>query len=173
MRRRSRTSGRCAWIYPPFILQTDDGMTIQSPDDSRVIHLAVHPSAWTSTPPTLPSAPSSTPRLQPTPTQPRTSAGQATPAPLWSLPSSRGSNTYPPAPAISFIRYAHSIALCLLCEAGISLPPHPSTSDVETWRAAAEDFYRSRGWPWPAAFDEDSPDGALGVGAKYEYVTIE
>ncbi|OSC98659.1 hypothetical protein PYCCODRAFT_1438996 [Trametes coccinea BRFM310] len=151
----------------------------KSPDDSRVVHLAVHPSAWTSAPPSLPSAPSApSPAPQPTPTPShRPTASQARqpsyPASYASGhpgPTSAPTSSFPP---LAYIQYLHNFALCVLSGGAVALPPQPPTSELEAWRRAAMDVYRNRGWTWPAVFDKPFPSGSPEEGAVYEAVTIE
>ncbi|KAI0824697.1 hypothetical protein BC628DRAFT_1518236 [Trametes gibbosa] len=148
----------------------------KSPDDSRVVHLAVHPSAWTSAPPNLApavqnasSSPPSNPSTQrASATEPRTtshSSGSArpgfAPAPLSSYPS------------IAYIQYLHNIALGTISGGAINLPQQPSAFELVAWRTAAMDVYRNRGWVWPTIFDEPFPSGSIGDGATYEPVTLD
>ncbi len=151
----------------------------QSPDDSRVIHLAVHPSAWTSAPPTLPAAPTiATFASQPTatPTQPRASAGQSAPSPSWYPPLPQLSNPYlnaSPIPPIAYIHHLHNQALAIISAGAITSPSQPNSTDLEAWRSAAKDFYRVRGWPWPDIYDAPYPSGTAEQGVVYEPVTLE
>ncbi|KAI9001339.1 hypothetical protein BD414DRAFT_526548 [Trametes punicea] len=150
----------------------------KSPDDSRVVHLAVHPSAWTSSPPALPSisnAPSPAP--QPTSTthrppasQPRLSSYTVPPASTHPGPAP---SPLPPYPSVAYIQYLHNLALCVLSRGAIALPPQPPLSELETWRSAAMDVYRNRSWAWPTVFDVPFPSGSSEEGAVYEPVTIE
>ncbi|KAI0332426.1 hypothetical protein GY45DRAFT_1320933 [Cubamyces sp. BRFM 1775] len=154
----------------------------KSPDDSRIVHLAVHPSAWTSTPPPIPNAPSPSP--QPTPTthrapapqpriSPRTVSPRANAAPSSIPPSSPSSSLLMNSPPAAYLYYLHTLALCTLSGGAIPPPPQPDVPVLEAWRSTAVYSYRARGWTWPAIFDQPFPSGSAEEGAVYEPVTIE
>ncbi|KAH9894417.1 hypothetical protein C8Q73DRAFT_731613 [Cubamyces lactineus] len=148
----------------------------KSPDDSRIVHLAVHPSAWTSTPPSLPSASEATsPAPQATPTAHRAPAPQPrlSPSTLSSHRPSVASPLQSHFAAVEYIRYLHNLALCTLSGGAVALPAQPSASELEYWRSSAVDLYRSRSWTWPAVFDQPWPSGSSEDGAVYEPVTLE
>ncbi|EJF62839.1 hypothetical protein DICSQDRAFT_135104 [Dichomitus squalens LYAD-421 SS1] len=153
----------------------------KSPEDSRVVHLAVHPSAWSSAPPPLPSAaaaPSSTHAASFTNTpRSRTSAGQPTPTPAsWQAPLSQPypffhlPSSFSP---VAYIQHLHNTALGVLSAGGITLPAPPAINDIETWRIAARDLYHAQGWTWPDVFEQPFPSGNSQGGAVYEAVTLE
>ncbi|KAI1789059.1 hypothetical protein LXA43DRAFT_893679 [Ganoderma leucocontextum] len=148
----------------------------KSPEDSRVIHLAVHPSAWSSAPPPIPSAaPSTHASTRPIFTQSRASAGQPTPTyrqPLFTQPHPYP-HLSPSFPPLAHIQHLHNTALGILSAGGITLPTPPSINELEAWRSAAKDLYRSRGWVWPDIFDQPFPSGSPGQGAPYQLVTLE
>ncbi|RPD66720.1 hypothetical protein L226DRAFT_565512 [Lentinus tigrinus ALCF2SS1-7] len=163
-----------------FLKDNEKVEDVWKPEDSKVIHLAVHPSAWTSAPPAASahavdsSSSSSSPR--PTPTQqPRHSAGQPTPTPTYQPQLSQTRPAYPHAPflSVAYIQYIHNLALGVLSAGAVTLPTQPSINDLETWRAAAQALYRSRGWSWPSVYDEPFPSGSAEQGAVYQTVTIE
>ncbi|KAI0677016.1 hypothetical protein C8Q78DRAFT_60528 [Trametes maxima] len=163
-------------IFKGRLLKDDERVedVWKSPDDSRVVHLAVHPSAWTSSPPAPPSAaqeglpaPEPTPVSRPTPTtQPHLFSHAQQPVqpriqPMHSLPS------------VAYVHNLHNIALCILSAGAVAVPSQPPASELGTWRAAAMDVYRNRGWVWPSVFDEPFPSGSTDEGAVYEPVTLE
>ncbi|KAH9951848.1 hypothetical protein B0H21DRAFT_874422 [Amylocystis lapponica] len=131
----------------------------KSPDDSRIIHLAVHPSAWTGSPPgstiTPPDAQSpSRTSLPPHTTQP--------PLVHRSQPSLYAS-------PLTHVIVKHNIALGVLTTGPVAGNPPES----ESWRTLAVDTLRSHGWAWPAILDEEYPlPGNYGEGVKYERVTL-
>ncbi|KAI0722211.1 hypothetical protein C8T65DRAFT_628592 [Cerioporus squamosus] len=147
-----------------FLKDQEKVEEVWKPEDSRVIHLAVHPSAWTSAPPkAFVPAPTSSPvpESRPTPTQPPTSI--------------TGSSCVLscPFPSVAYIQYMHNLALGVLSAGAVALPTQPSINELETWRAAAQALYRSKGWSWPSVFDEPFPSGSGEQGAVYQTVTIE
>ncbi|KAI0772002.1 hypothetical protein BD413DRAFT_474790 [Trametes elegans] len=147
----------------------------KSPDESRVVHLAVHPSAWTSTPPGTQSTPqTSTAIPQPAP------ASRQVPQrvrflsdPVSGEQPSHDPSPSPPVPPVAYFQYLHNVALCTLSRGALALPAQPPASELGTWRTVAQDIYRSRGWTWPSIFDEPFPSGSSEEGAVYEPVTIE
>ena len=74
---------------------------------------------------------------------------------------------------MAYIQYIHNLALGVLSAGTVTLPTQPSINDLETWRTAAQDLYRSKGWTWPTVYDEPFPSGSPEQGATYETVTIE
>ncbi|EIW61486.1 uncharacterized protein TRAVEDRAFT_27083 [Trametes versicolor FP-101664 SS1] len=148
----------------------------KSPDDSRVVHLAVHPSAWTAAPPTLsPVSQAASPASPSTPTAQRPPVAQPRlyPQPPRSAHASPAHYPSAPVPVLAFIQHLHNLSLSVLSDGAIALPSQPTTSELGTWRAASVNFYVTRGWEWPAVFDEPFPSGSPEQGAVYEPVTIE
>ncbi|KAI0356484.1 hypothetical protein OH77DRAFT_1495312 [Trametes cingulata] len=152
----------------------------KSPDESRVIHLAVHPSAWTAGPPTIPSAAGqdSSPAPQPTPTTNRAPSAQQprlySSSQIWqAAQAGHAPSPIAPYPSVAYIQYLHNLALGVLSGGAVAMPAQPPTSELEAWRAAAMTVYRNRGWAWPTVFDEPFPSGAPEQGAVYEPVTID
>ncbi|KAI0637960.1 hypothetical protein C8Q77DRAFT_1166288 [Trametes polyzona] len=144
----------------------------KSPDDSRVVHLAVHPSAWTTAPPTIPPAAQTTSAASPvTPTSQRPAAMH--PRPYGVQAARSGQPSSPPFPSVAYIQYLHNLALGTLSGGAVTIPPQPSTSELSIWRAAAMSLYHNRGWAWPAVFDEPFPSGSAEEGAVYEPTTID
>ncbi|TFK92934.1 hypothetical protein K466DRAFT_643056 [Polyporus arcularius HHB13444] len=161
-----------------FLKDEEKVEEVWKPEDSRVIHLAVHPSAWTSGPPTasVPAPTSSPPSSsRPTPTQSHHSAREPAPTPTYQPRPSPVPSGYSqaPFPSVAFIQYLHNLALGVLSAGAVTLPTSPSINDLETWRAAAQALYRSKGWSWPGVFDEPFPSGSAEQGAVYQAVTIE
>ena len=149
--------------------QSEDRLTIpQSSDDIQVIHLAVHPSAWTSSPPNIgptePTPSSPLPRAAPQPAQPRHSH----PSELPSI-----SNAPPSLPSFAYMHYLHSLSLSVLSGGSVPLPTVPTVNELEIWRSAAQELYHSRAWPWPSIYDEPFPSGSPEPGATYQAVTLE
>ncbi|EMD40612.1 hypothetical protein CERSUDRAFT_148805 [Gelatoporia subvermispora B] len=134
----------------------------KSPEDSRIVHLAVHPSAWTSTPLSVASPSTSTAPVTPNP--PQTSQ---TPASRQHQLSAYGSHP------LSYIMFRHHGALHVLVH-GSYPDSGASLRELEPWRSIAIEALRSWGWSWPAVFDEEyPPSDGRGGGVKYERTTID
>jgi hypothetical protein len=141
-------------------------ITEQSPDELRIVHLAVHPSAWSSTPPDIPqatpAASSATPLPRPMPQNPP------------EIPISPATNFPPPIPQptqpLAFVLLKHQNALRALTHGAvgqvINIP------DLEASRSAAVQVVEAHGWSWPAILDEPFPAATAG-GVMYERVTIK
>ncbi|KAI0650201.1 hypothetical protein C8Q79DRAFT_901124 [Trametes meyenii] len=146
----------------------------KSPDDSRIVHLAVHPSAWTSSPPAPPSAPQ---EGSPVPEVTPVSRSMPTTQPhLFShvqQPVQPRSQSEYSLPSVAYVQYLHNVALCTLSAGAVAMPSQPPISELGTWRTAVMDIYRNRGWGWPAVFDQPFPSGSTEEGAVYEPVTLE
>ncbi|KAG6837961.1 hypothetical protein H0H93_008355 [Arthromyces matolae] len=123
------------------------------PDELRTVHLAVHSSAWTSTPPEIPTIPTPS-RNMPAPSQRRT---RRTAVP----------NIQAPHP-LSYILFLHQMAL-----ASLSAEMIPPASPVyqDTARSLALQVVQGHGWEWPAILDQPFPL-AVGGGLQYQRVTL-
>ncbi|OBZ76980.1 hypothetical protein A0H81_03795 [Grifola frondosa] len=145
-------------------------------DETRCVHLAVHPSAWASSPPHPPPAllqrthieSQPAPRQYVNPTQiPPTYGLQPhgmQPQTYGSQPQTHGFQ--PAAPSISplyYLMHKHNSALSVLFSGRLFTPP-ASAPDPELWRIVAVNIYRNKGWDWPSVFDEEYPP--LGILAK-------
>ncbi|KAG5636427.1 hypothetical protein H0H81_008102 [Sphagnurus paluster] len=129
-----------------------------SPDEPRIIHLAVHPSAWSSSPPEIPPP---TPTHTPQPSMPRRDPSR----PRFRMPSIRPVQSPHP---LSFILAKHQAALAALSR---DYQPQPLTiADQAEARAAAVQAVERHGWTWPDILDEEYPPATEG-GLKYERVT--
>jgi hypothetical protein len=139
--------------------------TKQSPDELRIVHLAVHPSAWSSVPPDIPQgapARSATPLPRPMPQNPpEIRVSPATnPPPLIPQP------THP----LAFVLLKHQSALRALTHEAVG---HIiDIADLEASRSAAVRAVEAHGWAWPLILDEQFPAATTG-GLMYERVTIE
>ncbi|KAK7695537.1 hypothetical protein QCA50_000173 [Cerrena zonata] len=157
-----------------------------SPDDSRVLHLAVHPSAWTGTPPLAPQSSQSrtTPLMTPSqspqivyPPMPTVPPPTPQPRPLSQQPATQltyRSLVPPPAGTpLTYVVHLHNNAVHVLTTGRLpSNPPEPS--QLTTSRMLAVSTLQSQGWFWPPQLDEEYPsyDGAS-TGVRYERVIIE
>ncbi|TFK55836.1 hypothetical protein OE88DRAFT_1652341 [Heliocybe sulcata] len=131
----------------------------KAPDDSRVIHLAVHYSAWTSTPPENPATTATTRSIAPSGT-PLNLFPQHRPPPPWPhLPSPAGMRSPQPhggtsRPALQFILHRHYQAISTLMNTSL---PLPNITDMATARRNAVSYVESFGWIWPSVLDEEFP----------------
>ncbi|KII95326.1 hypothetical protein PLICRDRAFT_48289 [Plicaturopsis crispa FD-325 SS-3] len=146
-------------------------------DETRVVHLAVHPSAWTSEPPQVHTSPTTTRAPIPSVTAPThavhrpfrvntTGPTRASRTPVFStrLPNEIG---------LGYIRFKHHVALTALTTGTILSPPtiNPVADRAEAVRAVA-----AHGWSWPDILDEPYPAPTAdeqSAGVRYERVTID
>ncbi|KAK7049658.1 hypothetical protein VNI00_005689 [Paramarasmius palmivorus] len=151
----------------------------KSPNEPRIIHLSVHPSAWTSKPPnadrlkeretqsSIPSSSISSVPTQDTPSRPppvQSPVTRIAPTPTTS-PTSPASN-HP----LAYILAKHKHALRVLMQDGSS--HDVSTVDIGHLRSAAVHFVEGHGYQWPAILDEPFPSGSDG-GLKYERTVVD
>lgn len=137
----------------------------KTPSDPRIIHLAVHPSAWT-------SSPSDT--AQPTPTL--SGISQVSPVPQTTAAPSTSSRTQQPSSrsvSLPFIVQKHNAALHVLTHGQLPSPPADPAAAREARSYAAGALY-AHGWSWPAVLDEEYPlaTGSAG-GVKYERTIVD
>ena len=170
MRKQWRIYGRCA--YHPFVHPMPQRLTCssQSSEDSPVVHLSVHPSAWTGA---LPA-----------------SAGQLPSPPLRDVqpppPSQRASQTstgsdasiladFTPGLPLAFISYQHKRALNTVTSGRPSPEAFPrSEFEYRVARSYAESVLRLHGVTWPSILDEEYPPFDESIeGIRYEEVIIE
>ncbi|KAF9263541.1 hypothetical protein L218DRAFT_901729 [Marasmius fiardii PR-910] len=151
----------------------------KSPDEPRIVHLSVHPSAWTSKPPT-PSTSSSTanPQIREQSiystnstytTMPFTSSfisSLQNPAPTRTIPLP-SSQHHP----LTYVLQKHQHALGFLTK-GKSNHVEPSL-DMGTLRARAIQFVESHGHQWPSILDEPFPSTTDAGGVVYEHTVID
>ncbi|KAF5333066.1 hypothetical protein D9611_002372 [Ephemerocybe angulata] len=141
----------------------------KSSTDSRILHLAVHPSAWEGQPPEVPTpetpAQDDLPSLPMSP--PATSYFPPTPSrmlfPL-EIPSiAPRAASYQPIP---FIALKHQSAIQALMTG--AAPPYEANDEL---RDAAKTSIERVGWIWPAVLDEAYPPSQPG-GLSYEPTVI-
>ncbi|KAJ6629129.1 hypothetical protein B0H10DRAFT_25296 [Mycena sp. CBHHK59/15] len=138
----------------------------QSPNEPRIVHLAVHPSAWSATPPDIPQPPLVAPLPLPTP-----SPSPLPPSPFISQafpPRPLQSGLPPPTHPLAFVSMKHQHALNALQQVR-SPPPE---IDIAAARFFAIQTVERQGWSWPSILDEEFPPTTTG-GLKYERVAIE
>ncbi|KIY46601.1 hypothetical protein FISHEDRAFT_46938 [Fistulina hepatica ATCC 64428] len=160
----------------------------QSPSEPRVVHLAVHSSAWTSEPPNRKGSaanPSSTP-LASAYSQASSSSSSTYPQPPLAIPTTPSirppfvpmyhiRSPAPPAHPLAFVRFRHDQALSVLSEANPTVPYGTQFLDEYTpveLRDAAAIFVNRAGYVWPSILDISFPLRAPG-GIRYEYAAIE
>ncbi|KAG6880307.1 hypothetical protein C0992_000084 [Termitomyces sp. T32_za158] len=134
-------------------------------DERRIVHLAVHPSAWSSSPPEVPTRLSTPPsRTEPLQNMPPPAATRRT--------RHTTSTAFPiiqaPHP-LSYILYKHQSALSALSNDMIT-PIRPI--DQEACRSLAIQVVEGNGWMWPTIIDAEFPSATEG-GLKYQRVTVE
>ncbi|KAJ7781383.1 hypothetical protein B0H16DRAFT_1498219 [Mycena metata] len=133
----------------------------QSPNEPRIVHLAVHPSAWSATPPDVPQAP----LVAPSPIPPASSPFLSTMfPPRTPLPS-----IFTPANPFAYVVARHQQAFNALEQLKVS----PLDSDTLAARYAAVQAIERHGWSWPTVLDDEFPAGTEGNGVKYERSVIE
>lgn len=140
-------------------------LDVQTPSDPRIIHLAVHPSAWTSSPGDTAQPTPTLSGLPQVPAVPHTTPGAST--------SSRAQQPASRSVSLPFIVQKHSAALHVLTHGQLPSPPADPAAAREARSYAAGALY-AHGWSWPAVLDEEYPlaTGSAG-GVKYESVVIE
>ncbi|KAF9651222.1 hypothetical protein BDM02DRAFT_3091734 [Thelephora ganbajun] len=148
-------------IYAGRLLRDDEQVQDiwPSPQHSRTLHLAVHPSAWTTGPPKKRPAPlESVPALTPTviahPPFPSTSYH----TPIYPQYSHRQ----------PYILAIHEWALAVLSANSQAEVPLFHLNDTDAHKQAAQLELQYRGWAWPEVFDKPIPPFTPGL--KYERV---
>ncbi|KAH0587311.1 hypothetical protein H2248_006113 [Termitomyces sp. 'cryptogamus'] len=136
-------------------------------DEPRIVHLAVHPSAWSSPPPEIPQTtqlPTQLPtqsepthNMPPLPPPRRTRHSHSTAFPIIHAPH-----------PLSYILFKHQSALSALSSHMIS-PTRPIDQDAS--RSLAMQVVEGNGWMWPTILDTEFPAATEG-GLKYERVTV-
>lgn len=149
-------------------------MLCQSPDEPRMVHLAVNPWAWASGVPPAAPLPPTPPTELPTPAV-QTQA-QASPQNLvpdfqaYQTPYSFPTSSMRPTNS-SYILILHNNALRALSQT----PPLQALNetDMHSSKLFAKVNLELAGRAWPSIFDEDFPPSTGDQGARYETVTIQ
>lgn len=143
--------------------------------DPRIVHLAVHPSAWSSSPPeVLQPAPQAQSPYQTTPS----TASPYSPSYIYPTRS-----TYFPTqaafatqisplslrPSVEYVRHQHQKALYALCPSIAAPVDHLNLSHQ---RLEAVQAVERNGWSWPPVLDEPFPDPSEG-GVVYDSTIVE
>ncbi|TDL29609.1 hypothetical protein BD410DRAFT_892875 [Rickenella mellea] len=140
----------------------------QSPEEPRIVHLAVTPSAWNDAPPEPSPA---TPRDEPTVQPPAQSfvaneGNYQSSVPTYSAVTP--DNRHIP---LTYITFLHNNALRALCQSPI-IPP-PSTTEFQLSKMDARELVVASGRQWPNILDLDFPESTGEVGVRYETTTIQ
>lgn len=136
---------------------------VQSLDQPRVVHLAVHPSAWSSTPPDIPNLPNA----QPIPSHPQSqNIPELQLPPVTNIPPPISQATHP----LAFVLLKHQNALQALIHETVGHTP--GISDLGASRSLAVQAIELHGWTWPAILDEEFPAATEG-GVKYERIIVK
>jgi hypothetical protein len=175
---------------------------VKSPNDVPVVHLAVQPSAWAGSPPSLattrnpisttatsaalPPAQASTntdgyfsdpqppPTVQYTNTTPRLAQPMASSSPAAALPPPTSVPGLAPISVgyLNFVAYQHMCAATVL-RFGHTVEDPPPTGLADSKNLAMQ-LMTQWGYAWPSVFDEEYPPPQdESAGIKYEPVTIE
>ncbi|KAF5369972.1 hypothetical protein D9758_001187 [Tetrapyrgos nigripes] len=142
----------------------------KSPDESRIVHLSVHPSAWTASPPTHHKEP--LPNFsQPAPAP----AHLPSPTPTISLPPQAArSQPVTPQPSqspnhLAYVAAKHRKALSVLMQRPLNLD---DASQSDEARTEAIQLVERNGYTWPPILDEPYPPPEAG-GVRYEVAVID
>ncbi|KAJ6599202.1 hypothetical protein DFH09DRAFT_28664 [Mycena vulgaris] len=155
---------RIIWRGRP-LLDTEKVQELwQSPNEPRIVHLAVHPSAWSGTPPDIPQTPQ-TPLAAPSPFP------SPSPSPFLSQtfpPRTPLQSIFAPTNPFPYVSARHQQALNALEQLRVShLDPYTLAA-----RFSAVQAVERHGWTWPSILDEEFPPATEG-GIKYERAVIE
>uniref|UniRef100_A0A0W0FCS9 Ubiquitin-like domain-containing protein n=1 Tax=Moniliophthora roreri TaxID=221103 RepID=A0A0W0FCS9_MONRR len=148
----------------------------KSPNEPRIIHLSVHPSAWTSRPPNvsrlqerLSQSPIILPSTSTLPAHntPLSPLLAQTPAPTRTVPITSASATTASSPSpsvtkhpLTYVLKKHQHALSVLMQDGTSHDVF--AADTDHLRNVALYFVQSHGYEWPAILDEPFPSSSEG-----------
>ncbi|TFK43384.1 hypothetical protein BDQ12DRAFT_674891 [Crucibulum laeve] len=143
----------------------------KSQDEPRIVHLAVHPSAWVTPPPV---APQHTPA---SPIHPRTmlptNTSRPAPVPVYHT-QHRRPPLAPPASTtphpLAYIVFLHQNALLAL--EGRSMRTTAGVEGLQDLRSAAIQLVENNGWSWPTILDDSYPEPTEG-GLRYECVNVD
>ena len=148
---------------------------LQSEEEVKVVHMAVHPTAWTAPPDSvLPSRSTLLPSPMAESMPPAVSPSQSyfySPLTRNSIPTSANMLSLSFRPPL-YVFSKHSDALSILTYGRLSDHPRFPRGSV-AWTMAVQSVERS-GYIWPDTLDEEFPTNLDGdPGVSYERVTIE
>jgi len=158
-------------IWRGRILADNETVDALWKSEPRVVHLAVHPSAWSSSPPDIPRVAVTTStdgmtQLSSSPVPPRNQITAR--MEFTGVPQSAA-----PRPTLAFIVYKHQKALAVLSPIVIAhneLENSPAT--MQAARSTALNTLHMNGWSWPSILDQEFPAPSEG-GLVYENTVIE
>ncbi|KAJ7742462.1 hypothetical protein DFH07DRAFT_836546 [Mycena maculata] len=150
---------RIIWRGRP-LLDTEKVQELwQSPNEPRIVHLAVHPSAWSTTPPDIPQPPLATPATPPPPS-PFLSQAFSPRTPFQPI--------FAPANPLAYVSARQQQAFNALEQLRVSY----LDQDTLAARFSAVQIVERHGWSWPSILDDEFPPATEG-GVKYERIVIE
>ncbi|KAG2146676.1 hypothetical protein DEU56DRAFT_785826 [Suillus clintonianus] len=139
-------------------------------DEQRIVHLSVHPSAWSGAPPSSSSATSTTIPISDKGKSPLLQRDASSNTPL--APSESQSHPFARLPLDhQFIAYIHQAALSKLTRGLIERPQ----DSVLPSRSVALENLEKKGYVWPSILDEPYPfsERGDGSGLQYELMTTD
>lgn len=145
----------------------------KTPDESRVIHLAVHYSAWSSAPPENPAHSPSSSQQSTSGTTPNITSYPIPPfiPHLQSPPPVNNTQPVvgmPHQSALLYVWHKHAAALGFLMRRPYPLPTVPNMAAA---RRSSMSLVESFGWTWPSILDEEfPPPGDEESGLHYEFI---
>ncbi|PPQ77371.1 hypothetical protein CVT25_010953 [Psilocybe cyanescens] len=171
-----RTAGQ-RLIWRGRLLTDDENIDNLWKNEPRIVHLAVHPSAWSSLPPVVQPHTQPLAQPQPTPTVPTQHTLSPTPAPTrWAFATPLqhlvNSPQPPPRSPAAYVLYQHQKALACLCS-GITPPPPNVYESTSAARAVAVQMLERSGFIWPAILDEAYPPPSETKGVEYVISQID
>ncbi|KAJ7068141.1 hypothetical protein C8F01DRAFT_1116999 [Mycena amicta] len=117
----------------------------KSPEEPRIVHLAVHPSAWSSGPPEILQTPQPTPSFSPIPS--------------FSTPLIR---------PLAYVSARHQQAINALEQSAVTR----LEAETLALRSAAVQAVENHGWEWPTVLDDEFPPAERG-GVKYAHTVLD
>ncbi|RDB22864.1 hypothetical protein Hypma_010346 [Hypsizygus marmoreus] len=138
----------------------------KSVDEPRILHLAVHPSAWSSSPPEIPP-PTQTPN--PLPQNARSAYQGPIRSQIPPVPTPTAQPSHGPHP-LAYVQIQHQRALAALSP--LMTAPSTDGMDMDALRSLSVRTVERHGWAWPTVLDEEFPSAIEG-GLKYDRVTID
>ncbi|KAG7097115.1 hypothetical protein E1B28_004493 [Marasmius oreades] len=146
----------------------------KSPDEPRIIHLSVHPSAWTSHPPTAStSSTTGQPQLREQPTHPAYMTTPVSSSSMFSQQNPTHTRTTPSSFSqshpLAYVLQKHHHALGFLTKGKSN---HIELSEIDALRTKAVRFVEVHGYQWPSILDEPFPSTTDGGGILYEHTVI-
>ncbi|CAA7259556.1 unnamed protein product [Cyclocybe aegerita] len=138
--------------------------------EPKIVHLAVHPSAWSSVPPEIPQPPlQSQPQPLPTPTPTYNIPRNPYVFPRNTITPRIEFTVAPQRPIMAYVLYKHQRALSTLSSA---VQPPVELHNLSLCRMIAHQTLEKNGWKWPDVLDEEFPAPSEG-GLQYESTLVD